>query len=154
MGGVGHAVYGNRIVFEHGHQCVRYLSGFSLLELLVVVAIVGILASIAYPSFQSHASRSIMIDARLALQAWAAVQEQNRLKHGRYLSLVELRSRWPLKQRLQQRFTADQALRGDGLGFRLSLEPRTPDRVLQPLSLDHLGQWVAMNNGESVAKNR
>ena len=42
-------------------------NGFTLVELLIVVAIVAILASIAYPSYQSHVSRTRYADAKVKL---------------------------------------------------------------------------------------
>jgi len=45
----------------------KYQNGFSLVELLIVVAIVAILASIAYPSYQNHVTRTRYADAKVML---------------------------------------------------------------------------------------
>lgn len=42
-------------------------AGFTLIELLVVIAIIGILGSIAYPSFQAHILKARRGDAKAEL---------------------------------------------------------------------------------------
>ena len=51
-------------------------AGFTLIELMIVVVIVGLLASVAYPSFRDQARRSARSDAKTALASAIARQEQ------------------------------------------------------------------------------
>ncbi|MDX2367718.1 MAG: type IV pilin protein [Colwellia sp.] len=50
--------------------------GFSLIELLITVAIVGILAGVAYPSYTDFVTRSNRAEAQRELMRLANLQEQ------------------------------------------------------------------------------
>jgi len=50
--------------------------GFTLIEVMIVVAIVGILATIAYPSYVDHVTRSNRAEALRELTHIANLQEQ------------------------------------------------------------------------------
>ena len=50
--------------------------GFSLLELMIAVAIVGIIASIAYPSYMQYVTKSRRADAQAALVSFAGAMER------------------------------------------------------------------------------
>ncbi len=54
----------------------RSVSGFSLIELMVTVAIIAILATIAYPSYTDHVVRSNRTEAQRELLRLANLQEQ------------------------------------------------------------------------------
>ncbi len=58
--------------------------GFTLIEIAIVVMIVGILAAIAYPSYQDQMRKSRRSDAKNALMAAVNRQEQYILDHNGY----------------------------------------------------------------------
>lgn len=64
--------------------------GFSLMELMVTVAIVGILAAIAIPSYTGYVTRTKRADAITALQTVALFEEKNMAENGQYASIANL----------------------------------------------------------------
>ena len=57
---------------------MRFQKGFSLIELMIVVAVIGILAAVAYPAYQDYVIRSKRADAMNALSAGRIAQEKYR----------------------------------------------------------------------------
>ena len=62
----------------------RSACGVTLVELLVVLAIVGVLASLAWPSYRQYVVRAHRSEAIEALLATAAEQERFLFHFGRY----------------------------------------------------------------------
>ena len=62
----------------------RATTGFSLLELMIAVAIIGILTAVALPSYVSHVARGKRAEARGALQENAQFLETYYTTHGFY----------------------------------------------------------------------
>jgi len=60
--------------------------GFTLIELMIVVAVVAILAAIAYPSYQEYVMRSRRVEGQSLLNDAAARQERWRAQNGEYLT--------------------------------------------------------------------
>lgn len=61
------------------------VSGFTLIELMVVVVIVAILAAIAIPSYQEHARRTFATQAQQEIQQLANLLEKNKTRNFNYL---------------------------------------------------------------------
>lgn len=62
----------------------RSISGFTLMELMITLAIVALLAAIAVPSYRDYIIRSNRIDATSALLKIAAAQEKFFLQNNTY----------------------------------------------------------------------
>ena len=66
------------------HSRVVRPKGFTLIELMIVIAIVGILATIAFPSFNSYLVKSRRAEAKAMLQQAAMWMERNQAATYRY----------------------------------------------------------------------
>lgn len=64
--------------------------GFTLIELMVIVAIIAILATIAYPSYQANVRKAKRNDAIEALLRVQVAQEKWRINDTNYATLGEL----------------------------------------------------------------
>jgi type IV pilus assembly protein PilE len=66
--------------------------GFTLIELMIVVAVIGILATIAYPSYQDSIRQARRIEAQSVMLDIQLSQEKYRVNHVSYGSLTDLGS--------------------------------------------------------------
>lgn len=60
--------------------------GFTLIEVMIVVVVVGILAAIAYPSYREHVRKTHRSEAKAALLEGAQALERYYSINGRYLA--------------------------------------------------------------------
>lgn len=64
-------------------------AGFTLLELMIVVAIIAIISAIAYPSYQDSVSKAKRADAVASLMELAQFMERYYTANGRYLDAAD-----------------------------------------------------------------
>ncbi len=64
--------------------------GFTLIELMIVVAVIGILSAIAYPSYTQYVLRAKRGDAKAALLSVQLAEEKYRANNVSYGTLAEL----------------------------------------------------------------
>lgn len=65
-------------------------SGFTLIELMLVVLIIGILAAIGYPNYQEQVRKGQRADAKNSILLFSAQQQRYYSDHGYYASINQL----------------------------------------------------------------
>jgi type IV pilus assembly protein PilE len=70
--------------WENGVACCRRSPGFSLLELVIVLAVLAVLLTIAVPSYQRYVQRAHRAEAIRMMLAIAGCQERVRANTGFY----------------------------------------------------------------------
>ena len=65
-------------------RCNKSQQGFTLIELMIVVAIIAILAAISYPSYQQYVIKSKRTDMMSEMHNIAAQIESRKLAQGTY----------------------------------------------------------------------
>lgn len=70
-------------------QTLEYKNGFTLIEMMIVVAIIALLASIAYPSYQSYIIKSKRADMMSEMQNIASQIESRKLAQGSYKAISQ-----------------------------------------------------------------
>ncbi len=128
-------------------------NGFTLIELMVVVAIVGILASIAYASYAGSVQKSRRTDAKDALSRASARQEQWYLANQEYTNVIANIGGNRSPEEFYQ-ISVAMSLNGtacaDNTCYTLTataLGPQLNDEDCRTLTLNNLGQRGATDVG-------
>lgn len=129
--------------------------GFTLVEVMIVVAIIGILASIAYPSYQSYVERSRRSDAITILLSLAQAQERFMARCGEYAPSLEGKSDCNDKNKglglsgiLSDEGFYTLSLNASAAGYTLTATPlgvQANDEQCQRMGLNHLGIRTALD---------
>ena len=69
-------------------------SGFTLMELLITLAILAIVASIAIPAYSRYVAKARQEDARVQLMAIKQAEEMYKLQYAGYTNQTNLLSGW------------------------------------------------------------
>jgi type IV pilus assembly protein PilE len=100
--------------------------GFSLMEIMIVVVIVGILAAVAIPAYTGYMTRTRRADAVTALETVALQEEKNFAEWNSYNTLPTLIARGFQNPNAvaNRNYDVDVSLRGGGTGFVAEARPR------------------------------
>lgn len=67
---------------------IKQEAGFTLIELMIVVAIIGILAGIAYPAYSEYVKKGRRADAKAGLMSLQLAQEKYRTNCTQYATAI------------------------------------------------------------------
>jgi type IV pilus assembly protein PilE len=116
--------------------------GFTLIELMIVVAIVGILSAIAYPSYAEYIRRGHRAEARAGLLQAAQWLERSATATGTY----PLTAAFPANLKAVPNNRYDIAVVSDGATFTLTATPKGAQTG------DKCGNYTLTNTGLRGAK--
>ena len=114
--------------------------GFTLIELMIVVAIIGIVSAIAYPSYQGYIEKGMRTDMMAEMQNIASTIESRKLAQGRYSNdlLTGLGGDYPANKALYEVTFSPNLLTSQ---WEISAKPKSGSRMVGDgtLTLNHQG---------------
>lgn len=123
------------------HHTPRSSRGFTLIELMITVAIVGILSAIAYPSYTEYVRRGHRADARAGLLQAQQWLERAATATGKYPTSLPSALTWSGDS--SKRYTIAFAASNTDAAYTLTATPKSPG----PQAGDKCGTYTLSNTG-------
>ncbi len=145
---------------------VKNQQGFTLIELMIVVAIIGILAGIAYPSYQDSIKKSRRADAKGALMGFANAMERYYTENNSYCgAAVTDATDCPAATGAPTIFSTTSPVDGGSALYNLTIAsatattynlratptgPQAGDGLLEINNTESRGRWDRNNDGDTT----
>lgn len=130
------------------------MKGVTLIELMIVIVVVAILASVAVPSYRQYVLRSHRVEAKTALLNLAAAQEKHYLVNNTYAAQAALATAPPaglgLSVTTENGWYTVAITAADAAGFTATATAtgtQTADNDCRVFGINALGVRTATNSG-------
>ena len=125
-------------------------SGFTLIEVMIVVVIIGILAAIAYPSYDEYVKRANRSEGQALLNDAAARQERYFAQNNAYITSSGELSKLGLRTETgKYKLQVAKGEKEDG-GYLLTAKQQFGDSKCGNLTLNAMGKKGRTGTGKTV----
>ena len=114
--------------------CISKALGFTLIELMIVVVIVAVLGSIAYPNYTAYVDRGKRSEGRAALMVLGARMERYYSDNNQYANFITVMGENTVTTE-NSYYTITSALGGNNQSFTLTAAPARADTFCASLTL-------------------
>jgi len=113
---------------------MKNIKGFTLIELMIVIAIIGILAGVGYPAYTSAIKKGNRADGISALLKEVGTMEEFYLNNDTYTGATVLNASSP-----EGLYTIAATITGGGFSYSLTATPVSTDSQCGNLIINSLG---------------
>ncbi|MEE9101535.1 type IV pilin protein [Pseudomonas nitroreducens] len=129
-------------------------TGFTLLEVMIVVVVIGILAAIAYPSYEEYVKRGNRAEGQAALNDAAARQERYFAQNNSYVTstadISKLGMRTDGSNTISETGKYRLQVAGGGGGYTLTAVQQFGDTKCGNLTLNAQGEKGRTGSGKTT----
>ena len=132
----------------------RMQKGFTLIELMIVVAIIGILAAVAIPAYQDYIIRTKVAEGLSLASGAKTTVAETRLSMGRWLTATNVSYGMPLSSSIEGNNVASVSVGANGLitiTYSNDVAIQGSTLLLRPTVTPGGVKWTCSSYGASTA---